>query len=158
MNSNEHPMNERQAFEELLGDGHFDDSVSDQHQSDLRSRVLQAFDQTSCEMAVVELCTPSAGQRQCASWNRSFGYAVILAVGLIGLVAVWFYRGDRSAELPMVQQPTAADVTEDSQLLASLAKVNAFRDEVSREAMFDAIAMCELDHEGRMLFDAPNSR
>ena len=147
-------MNERQAFDELLADDRFDDSVSEQHQSDLRSQVLQAFDQCNRDVAVVDLRTPSANERQRASRTRSRGLMMILAVGLIGLVAVWFYRGDRSDGRSVVQRPPADDVTVDSQLLASLVEVNAFRDEVSRQALFDAIAMCELDHEGRMLLDA----
>ena len=154
MNSNEQPMNERQAFEELLGDDRFDDSVCDQHQSDLRFKVLQAFDQPDREATIAELHVRSSGERRRASWSQSLGYASILAVCLIGLVALWIYGGNESADTQIVDHAPVPDVTEDSRLLASLAEVNAFRDEVSREAFFDAIAICQLDHEGRTSFDS----
>lgn len=158
MNTNEQFRNERQAFDELVGDDRFDDSLSDQHQSELRSEMLQAFDRPSSEIAVVQQHVPSVGARQLARRKRSLGFTAIVAVCLIGLVAVWTYRGDRSSDGGVVQQPDSTDVTEDPQLLESLAEVNAFRDEVSREALFDAIAMCELDHEGRMLFGEAQPR
>ncbi len=154
MNSNEQPMNERQAFDELLGDDRFDDSVCDQHQSDLRFKVLQAFDQPDREATIAELHVRSSGERRRASWSQSLGYASILAVCLIGLVALWIYGGNESADPPIVDHAPVPDVTEDSRLLASIAEVNAFRDEVSREAFFDAIAICQLDHEGRTSFDS----
>lgn len=154
MNTNEQSRNERQAFDELVADDRFDDSLSDQHQSELRSEMLQAFDRPSSEIAVVQLHSPSVGARQLARRKRSLGFGVVVAVCLIGLIAVWTYRRDRSYDGGVVQQPDSTDVTEDPQRLESLAKVNAFRGEVSREALFDAIAMCELDYEGRMLFGA----
>ena len=154
MNSNEQPMNERQAFDELLGDDRFDDSVCDQHQSDLRFKVLQAFDQPDREATIAELHVRSSGERRRASWSQSLGYASILAVSLIGLVALWIYAGNESADPPIVDHAPIPDVAEDSRLLASLAEVNAFRDEVPREAFFDAIAICQLDHEGRSSFDS----
>ncbi len=150
MNSNEDPKNELQAFTELLGDNHFDDSVCDEHQSDLRSKVLQAFDQADRELAIAELPVRSANQRQWARRRRSLGYGAILAVCLIGLVAFWFYRGNEPANIPIANPAPAPEVTEDSQLLESLAAVNAFRDVVSPEAFFGALAMCQQDYEGRM--------
>lgn len=154
MNSNEQPMDERQAFDELLGDDRFDDSVCDQHQSDLRFKVLQAFDQPDREATIAELHVRSSGERRLASWSQSLGYASILAVCLIGLVALWIYGENESAGPPVVDHAPVPDVTEDSRLLASLAEVNAFRDKVPREAFFDAIAICQLDHEGRTSFDS----
>jgi hypothetical protein len=154
MNPNEQPMNERQTFDELFGADHFEDSVSDQHQSELRSKVLQAFDQSNSERTIVELRVPSTSGRQHASGNRSLGYVAILAVCLIGLVAIWLYQGSGSDSRRIVDNPRIPGVPENSQLLASLAAVNAFRDEVPREALFGAIAMCEQDHDGRMFFDS----
>ncbi len=150
MNSNEHPKSEQQAFAEILGDNRFDDSVCDEHRSDLRSKVLQAFDQANGEVATAELSARSDHQRQWASRRRSFGYATILAVCLIGLVAAWFYRGDESAHIPIAKPAPALDVNDESRLIESLAAVNVFRDEVSPEAFFSALAMCQQDHEGRM--------
>jgi len=154
MNSNEQPLNEQQVFDELLGDDRFDDSVCDQHQSDLRSQVLQAFDQPDRKTLrpLVESQMPTGRKRQRAS--RSLRGVAIMATCLFGLVAIWFSRGNDPPERPIVQHSTVPDVTDDSQLVASLAEVNAFRDEVTREEYFLAIAMCELDHEGRVLSDS----
>ncbi|MBC8352874.1 MAG: hypothetical protein H8E66_12840 [Planctomycetes bacterium] len=151
MNSKEQPMDERQAFDELLAGDRFDDSICDQHQSDLRSKALQAFDDTS----TVELRVASTNERRRARLKRSLGYEMTAVVCLIGLVAGWFYYDRIREERPIVVNPPVPDVTitEDVQLLASLTEVNTFRDEVSAEALFSAIAMCELDHEGRVLFD-----
>ena len=154
MNSNEQSMHERQAFNELFGDDRFDDSVGDRHRSELRSKMLQAFDQFNREATSVEPHVHPTGSRRHASWNRSPGYAAVLAVCLIGLVTVgldhWIGPDDRSIVKP---QPVPG-VTDDAQLFASLAEVNAFRDEDSREALFYAIAICQRGHEGRMLVDS----
>ena len=154
MTSNENPMNEQYVFDELLRNDRFDDSVGDQHRNDLRSEVLQSFGQPGHEASPVELRTSTTCEHQNDRWNRAVGYAVILAVCLIGFVAAWIYGGGGSDDRGIVVEPTIPEVTDESRLLASLAAVNSFRDEVSPEALFGAFAMCELDQEARDQLDA----
>jgi len=144
-------MNEQQVFSELQSDDQFDDSIFDQHQSDLRSEVLQAFDQPDHGTVLAKPQVGSIERRQ--RTRRSLGYAAIVAVCLIGPIA-WFYHGNSSLNRPVVERPSVPSTTADSQLLASLVEVNAFRDEVSREALFVAIAMCEQEHDGRTFVDS----
>jgi len=145
----EQPINEQRAFDQLLGDDGFDDSVCDEHQSDLRSELLRVFDQLDRDVTVAELSVRPTRQRQQSSWSRSLGYATVLAVCLIGFVVVWFYAGSQPHTI--VEHAPVADSTDDARLLASLAAVNAFKDEVPLEDFFGALAMCQQDHEGRKL-------
>lgn len=151
MTSNKQPMNERQAFDDLLGKDRFDDSVNEQHQSSLRSDVLQAFGQSHTDASPVELAEDPTSKQKSRRASRVVGLAVMLAVCLFGLVAAWIYSGDSPDERNIVEEPSVA---EDSHLVASLDEVNLFREEVSPEALFFAIAMCEVDHEGRTRSDS----
>jgi len=145
---------DRHSFNELAGDDRFDDSVCEEHQSELRSKVLQAFDQSNRETTLVESqhVSPGVEQRN-ASSNLILSYSAIAVVCLIGFGAFCFYRWNEPGEPSRAEHRPVSDVTIDSRLATSLAEVNAYRDEVSREALFNAIAMCQRDHEGRMLSD-----
>ena len=63
------------------------------HQSDLRSKVLLAFDQLDREVTIAELSLRPTRQRRQAKWSQGLSYATILAVCLIGFVVIWFYVG-----------------------------------------------------------------
>ncbi len=148
MNTNDQNMNDQQAFNELLGDDRFDDSVNEQHQTDLRSKMLQAFDTPDADSAVVELHREdddrSRGRR-----SRKFGWAVALVACVTGVIAASFYSSifsDR-VEGPIV------DANVDPEFVASLNEVIVYRDDVPPDELFYAIAMCELEHEGREQFE-----
>jgi hypothetical protein len=155
MKPDEQFLNERQFFDDLLGDDHFDDSVGDRHQSELRAKVLQAFTHPIPQAGVAELRVASVGEGQTANRNRSLGYAMILAGVLVGFVAIWFFQGSDSGGRWLVGHPPTPDISADSQLLAALAQVNAYRDQVSPEELFHAMYICQLAHVGRTTFDSP---
>lgn len=147
--------NEKQPLEKLISEDPFDDSVRPDHQHQLRSKTLEAFDQSKREAALVQPQSLSQhGARRQMNWNLVGGYVAIIAACLVGIVAVSLYRGKVPTNDSIVINPPAPDVTLDPQLLASLAALDSYRDEVSPEAFFGAIAMCETDHEGRMMFDS----
>jgi hypothetical protein len=156
MNPQDQPMNEEQAFKELMAEDQFDDSIDARHQRDLRSQVLQTFDQ--CDHGAIE--SPPrvvrAEQPPRTTRGRKFSYAVAIAVTLIGVISVAVYRMSDSSDQTIVEHRTTP-VIEDSEFVASLAMVNAVRNEDSREALFYAIAICQNDLEGRTLF-ASNDR
>ena len=142
------------SFNELVGDDRFDDSVCEEHQSKLRSEALQAFDGSKREAMLVESQHASGSvERRNASSGLILSYSAIAVVCLIGFMAFCFYGSNGPAERSRAEHLPVPDVKVDSQLLASLAEVNAYRDEVTREALFNAIAMCQQDQEGRMLSD-----
>ena len=142
------------SFNELAGDDRFDDSVREGHQSELRSKVLQAFDRSKREATLVESRHVSPGvKRRSAGSDRIPSYSAIVAVCLIGFVALCFHRWNEPAERPRAEHRPVSGATVDSRLVMSLVEVNAYRDEVPREALFNAIALCQRDHEGRMLSD-----
>lgn len=152
MTDNDKPMDEEQAFDELLRNDGFDDSVGEQHQSDLRFQMLEAFGSSSPKESSVVLAGSGDCERENARWNRTVGFAVILAICLIGVVAAWIYNAEAPYSGNVAGEQPVSEATDHALLLASLNEVNEFRDEVSREALFSAIAMCELDHEGRKRF------
>ena len=150
MKPNDRNMNERQAFDGLLASDRFDDSVNEQHRDELRAKLLQAFDAPASDTAVVEPHRGGIKEHASASRNRSFGWALSIALCLMGLVAVWIFS-DGGTNDP--QRPTP-EVRLDPELVASLDEVIEFRGDVPPAALFNAIAMCQLDYEGRERFDS----
>ncbi len=83
-------MDEQQVFDDLVGTDRFDDSVDDRHKSDLRAKLLQAFDAPTSDSSIVELYRDHErrpGSRQ----YRTLGWAVALAACLTGLIAASIY-------------------------------------------------------------------
>ena len=144
---------QRRAFDEILTGDPFDDSVCDDHQSQLRSKVLQAFDRSNSQPAMVQP-ESSGGTRRHVNWNRILGYVAVIAVCLIGIITLILNRGSDSTQRSVVNHRPVPSQSIDSQLVASLEEVDAYRDVVSREALWNAIAMCQGDFEGRMAFDS----
>jgi hypothetical protein len=144
--------NEKQTFEALISEDPFDDSVCGDHQNQLRSEALEVFDQSKQEATLVQPQSLSQhGTGRHLDWNLAYGYFAIIAACLIGIVALSFYRGKASTDDAIVNNQQAPSVTVDPSLIASLAALDSYRDEVSSEEFFGAIAMCQTDHEGRML-------
>jgi len=145
--------NEKRAFEELISEDQFDDSVCGDHQFHLRSKALAAFDQSKRNAASVQPLAQVEKPHR-LNWNLVLGYSAIIAACLIGIVALSFSREKPSPDDLIVNNQQIPSVTIDPQLVASLAALDSYRDEVSPEAYFGAIAMCQTDHDGRMLFSS----
>jgi hypothetical protein len=145
---------DRHSFDDLIADDCFDDSVCEEHQSELRSEVLQAFDRSNREATLVELqhVLPNVKPRP-ASAGLALNYSAMAAVCLIGFATFFFYRWREPAEPSLPGDRSVSVATIDPLLLESLADVSAYGDEVPREALFNALAMCQQQYEGRTWSD-----
>lgn len=145
---------DRHSFDDLLGDDCFDDSVGEEHQSELRSKVLEAFDCSNRETTLVESqhVLPDVKPRP-ASAGLVWSCSAMAAVCLIGFATFHFYRWNERAEPSHPGHRPVSVATIDPLLLESLAEVDAYSDEVPREALFNALAMCQQDYEGRTWSD-----
>lgn len=146
---------EKQTFEELIREDQFDDSIRDRHQAQLRAKALEVFGQVKQETPLVQPQSLSQNvPRRRVDRKLVFCYFATIAACLIGIVALTLSRGKESVVDSIVNKQQAPNITVDPQLIASLAALDSYRDDVSPEAFFSAIAMCEIDHEGRVLFDS----
>ena len=77
MNPQDQPMSEEQAFKELMAEDQFDDSIDARHQRDLRSQVLQTFDQRDHGAIESSPRVVRAEQPPRTTRGRKFSYAEI---------------------------------------------------------------------------------
>ena len=141
---------DRHSFDDLIRDDCFDDSVCEEHQSELRSRVLEAFDRSDREatLAGAQHVLPNVRPRPSRA-GLVWSFSAMVALCLIGFAAFHFYHGNEMSGPSHQGHRPVSIATIDPLLLESLAEVNAYGDEVPREALFNALAMCQQDYEGR---------
>ena len=131
MKPNNQNMNEQQAFDDLIGKDGFDDSVDDWHKSDLRAKLLRAFDAPASDTSIVELHRDNE-RRPGSRRYRTLGWAVALTASLTGLIAASIYSG---AFTDGPKGPIA-EVDADPEFVASLIEVGVYRNEVSPDDLF----------------------
>jgi hypothetical protein len=156
MNPQDQPQNEEQVFNELMQNDQFDDSIDLQHQRDLRSEVLKTFDQRDHVKVESASRLVRAPQRPQIVGIAKLGYAIAIAVTLIGIISVAVYRMSVSVDRHIVDSQSIPAI-DDSEFFASLDAVNAVREEDSPEMLFYAIAICQNDYEEKILL-ASNDR
>lgn len=145
--------NEQSAFEEFLGDACLDDSIDDAHQARLRSQVMQVFDEAHGDATRVVSHVPSFENKSKSDPRRTQTIAVVVAACAIAFVAVGLLGWSVSVNTSVTDRDAVASVEADPQLLASLSGLDAFRDEMSSDEYFDAIALCQQDYEARVMLD-----
>jgi len=138
--------NEQTRFNELICDSRFDDTVREDQQNALRVKVIQAFDESQRDMTSVE-------QAAIAEWNakRVMSIAAAVTVCLLGIATFWFSGSGDSSNSTLTEHRLDTRAIVDAMLVASLAEVDAFRDEASSGAFFRALALCQQGHEARLL-------
>ena len=137
---------EQTLFDELIRDSRFDDTICEAQKNALRVKVFQAFDESRRDMAVVEPVV-------IAEWSakRVMSIAAAVTVCLLGTATIWFSDSGDSSNGTRTEHHIDTRVIIDAMLVASLAEVNALRDEASSGAFFRALAMCQQGHESRLL-------
>ncbi len=139
-------FNEQTHFDELICDSRFDDTVHEDQQNALRVKVIQTFDESRRDMTSVE---PAV----LAEWNakRVMSIAAAVAVCLLGIAIYWFSGSGDSSNSTLTEHRVDTRAIIDAMLVASLAEVDAFRDEDSSGAFFRALALSQQGHEARLL-------
>ena len=143
---------EQRDLGELLGVDSLDDSLNDDHQSRLRSQVLEIFDHAQNKTSQREARITPPPQKSMTWTRQSLACIAALAVCAMAVISIRLLDGNASLGTSVVHEQPVDDIGE-QQLLASLSTLDAFRDDVSRDEYFAAIAICQQDHEVRAMSD-----
>ena len=146
MNPRESQKSEQELFDELPGRYQFDDSVYKKHESDLRMQFLQAFDSSQFDSKVI--VAPVTKTRNAA---QVIGVVAALTACILGVVSLLFTKDRHSFSHVVAEIPTDSNEPVDHSFIASLAEIDALREEHSTELFFDALAICQHEHEARKL-------
>jgi len=150
-NHDESDSDQRARFDSLITGSNSDDTVCDKHRRQLRDQALRAFDSAQGQSNVVQPITPVSafGNRNLV---RTIGVIAVIAVCLV-VMAAHRFSGHGDSVVVETELPTELTTTEvaaiDSTLISSIAAATAFRDSVSVEAIYDALAMCQQADEAR---------
>ena len=151
MNPDKPKNSEQELFDELRIRSRFDDSVNEQHRSDLRAKVLQAFDRSNCD---AKIAVPVVAGTRNAS--QVFGVVTAVAACILGTVSLQL-TGDRdSVNRPVAEIRPGFSEAVDPVFVASLAEVDALQEELPAESYFEALAICQQEHEFRQLDSESN--
>ncbi len=128
------------AFQPATSPEEWDESS---HQSDLRCKMLDAFDRS--QRATVHSIAPNTqhGSRNGLWLGRLAG----LAACVVAIASYSVMRLDRGTGDSMADRDALASNQVDGEYLAAVTTVNEFREEMSEDAFFFALAMCEQQHE-----------
>jgi len=146
MNSDDSQKSEQVLFDELPGRYQFDDSVHEKHQRDLRLQFLQAFDSSQFDSKVV---VASVAKTRNAA--QVIGVVAALTACILGVVSLLLMRDRHSFSHLVTEIPPDSNEPVDHSFIASLAEVDALREERPAELFFDALSICQHEHEARKL-------
>lgn len=151
MNPNKSQRSEQELFDELPGRYQFDDSVHEKHQHDLRVQFLQAFDSSQFDSAVVVVAVTRTR-------NAARVIAVVAAVAacILGAASLLLTSDSNSLRHLVTKIPPDFKEPVDHRFVASLAEVDALRKGHATELYFDALSICQHEHEARKLDSEAN--
>ena len=142
MNPDKPKNSEQELFDELLGRIQLDDSVNEQHQSDLRARVLQAFDRSHFD---ARDAVPVVAKNRNAA--QVFGVVAATAACIFVIVSIQLTKDRCSVSRPVAEIRSSSNETIDPVFIATLAEVDALREELPSELFFEALEICQQKHE-----------
>ena len=149
MGSIDSDTNEQELFAELLSNSSLDDDIPVEHQAELRRQMLDAFDRSQVQE---EECVPVVIQSNTTfQWNVKNTILLVasLSACLVCVAAFWSTRRNDISNHTTIEAQANASTNVDPLLIASIIEVNAWKDEVSEEALFEALAQCEQQFEAR---------
>jgi hypothetical protein len=155
--------NAEDRFRQLLADAPFDDSYRQAHRDEVRERALLAFDET---VAARIPSTLDVDGRSQGSFTRRhvarLGWAAAIAATLIGVLAAWYGRADRSLLIKDSPNELAAAQVEaralaDQKLIASLKRLNDFEDDQLAAAFDLGVEACLSEHGDQIAWASERS-
>ena len=141
--------NEQELFAELMSNSDLNDDIPVKHQAELRRQLLDAFDRSPVQ---AEEFNPVAIQSNTTfQWNvkNSILLVASLSACLVCVAAVWSTRRNDASNQTTINAQANASTNVDPLLIASIVEINAWKDVVSEDAMFEALAQCEQQIEAR---------
>ena len=144
MNPGESQKSEQELFDELSGRYQFDDSVHEKHQSDLRVQFLQAFDSSQFESKVVV-----AAVTRTRTAAQVIGVVAALTACILGGVSLLLMEDRHSFSHQVTEIPPDSSGPVDHSFIASLAEVDALQGNPPIDLFFDALSICQHEHEAK---------
>lgn len=143
---------QRARFDSLIADSNFDDTVSEQHQRQLRDRALRAFDRVQGPGNVSQPLTPKSAVGD-KNLVRNICAIVVIALCLVVMVVQPFTGSGepKVVDTELTTELTTEEAAIDSTLISSIAAASAFCDSEPVEAIYDALATCQQADEARRI-------
>jgi hypothetical protein len=155
--------NAEDSFRQLLADAPFDDTHRRAHRDEVRKRAVLAFDETAAD-SIPNTLGVEHSSRESFTRRRvvRLGWAAAVAAILIGVLAAWYGRADRSSPTNNSLNDLAiaraeARALADQKLTASLKRLNDFEDDQLAAAFDLGVEACLSEHGDQIAWASERS-